>query len=75
MTTHLLIPPPPSRKFCKSAMRCASRGGGSALLLWALASVHAQTGSITLVESDKAFEHEVMGGDACCRVQEVGPGP
>ena len=44
-------------------------------MLWALASVHAQTGSITLVESDKAFEHEVMGGDACCRVQEVGPGP
>ena len=47
-------------------MRRESR---SALLLWALASVHAQTGSITLVESDKAFEHEVMGGDVCCRVQ------
>jgi hypothetical protein len=52
-------------------MRRESR---SALLLWALASAHAQTGSITLVESDKAFEHEVMGGDVCCRVQEAGPG-
>ena len=56
-----LICPRPSQ-VCKSTMR----GRGSALLLWAVASVHAQTGSITLVESDKAFEHEVMGSDACC---------
>jgi len=62
-----------ARASSKSTMRRGARSGSSALLLWALASVHAQTGSITLVESDKAFEHEVMGGDACCRVQEVGP--
>ena len=55
-------------------MKALSRESRSALLLWALASAHAQTGSITLVESDKAFEHEVMGGDVCCRVQEAGPG-
>ena len=70
------LPPivPRSRAHAESSyMRRESR---SALLLWALplASVHAQTGSITLVESDKAFEHEVMGGDVCCRVQEAGPG-
>ena len=33
------------------------------LALTALA--HAQTGSITLVESDAAFEHEVMEGGSC----------
>ena len=43
--------------------------------LWALlhalslaALARAQTGSITLVESDNAFEHEVMEGESCWAV-------
>ena len=35
------------------------------LWLWAASMVHCQTGSITLLESDKAFEHEAIGSDAC----------
>ena len=36
-----------------------------AAVLLSLGSVHAQTGSITLVESDAAFEHEVMQSESC----------
>ena len=64
----------PHRARAHARSRTMRRESRSALLLWALASARAQTGSITLVESDKAFEHEVMGGDVCRRVQEAGPG-
>ena len=56
--------------FLASAREMALRGQLSALLhaLSLAALARAQTGSITLVESDNAFEHEVMEGESCWAV-------
>ena len=48
----------------------------AALLLWgSLSLVNGQTGSITLLESDQAFEHEVMSSDSCWAILFISDNP